>query len=747
MKSTSSPRTQHAVAIRRSILGAVLALCAVAAALVGIAPITTASASGEASNLNAVATDSDGDGDLDRPDQESAVAAAVTAGEPVEDLSKRTESSRTIANPDGTWTDEMFATEARVEDAEGEWHDVSYDLTRNADGSFSPEMSANDVRISGGGTSEAARVTLDDGESMAISWPTTLPAPVVSGGVATYKISASTDFIVSMTGSGVSTKIRLNSEPAADDPVFTLGLRTDDLEVEQLASGGLKMTNDEGQQVGATTQLMAWDAVMDDGNDPQNVVPVTAELDEVSSTGDITKHSLSLEVPDGFLSDPATTYPVTIDPDIGDIHAAADTWTRYGTTTPNGGSYRLQVGRISDSPNNYQTLSYMQWPMTPMLNFPEESKVVIRANMRLFAYFAGSCDPRAMIITPLVAPFNEASTVYTNAPNIRTGAMVGATDTSVVWENYGKNGCPAGDNEGNNDWVDADITKVVSAWADGKYPADGFRMNVSAAGASDLSYERRFCSRNLDASDDVCKYWSMTPRLYVTYETRPYTPSSPRVVNPDATPAAGDEELGCDVSLGNISTPPKVRVDVNDPEQDSVTPTFQWSAGSTVPDTAPTVDGSPVSTGSGLSPATRELPIPAGASGQFSFRVKARDALGSSKYSDVCTFTIDRTRPGNPTMSPMPSLVASGSSHNIVFTPGGDDPSKTKGYALTLNTANPPSAPQFAASGTLPYTHSFLVTGTSGQTKELRLWAFSTAPGTSGGTRSELSDYQTFEIS
>lgn len=47
-------------------------------------------------------SDSDGDGDFDRPDAVSAAVTARLVKKPVEDLSKRTETRRTFANPDGT---------------------------------------------------------------------------------------------------------------------------------------------------------------------------------------------------------------------------------------------------------------------------------------------------------------------------------------------------------------------------------------------------------------------------------------------------------------------------------------------------------------------------------------------------------------------------------------------------------------------------------------------------------------------
>jgi hypothetical protein len=73
-------------------------------------------------------TDSDGDGVLERPDGVSAAITARLSGEPVEDLSKRTETTQTFVNPDGTLTDEQFGTAVRVQDEDGTWEDVDLDL-------------------------------------------------------------------------------------------------------------------------------------------------------------------------------------------------------------------------------------------------------------------------------------------------------------------------------------------------------------------------------------------------------------------------------------------------------------------------------------------------------------------------------------------------------------------------------------------------------------------------------------------
>lgn len=88
-------------------------------------------------------------------------------------------------------------------------------------------------------------------------------------------------------------RLRLNEEPADDDPVFTFGIRADDLNLKE-SGGGLKATDDHGDKVGGTSTLVAWDADLDAAGEPVDVVPLDATLTDVSSKGDITNHELEL---------------------------------------------------------------------------------------------------------------------------------------------------------------------------------------------------------------------------------------------------------------------------------------------------------------------------------------------------------------------------------------------------------------------------------------------------------------------
>lgn len=429
----------------------------------------------------------------------------------VEDLSQRTESLSVYANPDGTFTNRDFGGTIRVKRS-GEWVPVDYTLAKQDDGTFAPKASDLDITIDGGSAQEAARVTRDDGTSLAFTWPSNLPEPTVDGGVATYKISESTELVIAVTGSGVTARIRLNEQPADDDPVFRLGLRADGVNVDETTTGGLVVTDTKGQTVGSTTQLSAWDATTDAAGDPANIVDLSAELDSGNTHEDVTQHTLNLTPPSGFLSDPQTVYPVIIDPDIS-MNKVRDTWVRSGDTANHGSDYKLVVGKINPATtsNPGPTRSYLKFYNGIIENRPDIE--IVSAEMGLWQYYGQSCANRRMYVYPVTKNWNDTIT-WANKPDIVSGH--GATNIET---NRGATGCGDG-------WTKIDLTGMARAWNAGSVDMQGVRLSVHDETQS--SYERRFCSMNTDSSFYSCRLAERRPYLNVTY--RIPVPTDPVVV-------------------------------------------------------------------------------------------------------------------------------------------------------------------------------------------------------------------------
>ncbi|MBC7596028.1 MAG: DNRLRE domain-containing protein [Kineosporiaceae bacterium] len=549
------------------------------------------------SSVVAEPADSDGDGVLDAPNTVAAASDAQSAGEPVEDLSQRTESATVVANPDGTWTSKDFGDPVRIK-RDGEWVDVDYTLEKQSDGSWAPKASPVDVSIDGGSTKEAARVTFDDGESLAVTWPTDLPEPTIDGGVATYKLSDASDLIVAVTGNGVNARIRLNEQPAEDDPVFTLGLRADGVDVTE-SGGGLKIQDESGKTLGGTSTLVAWDARTDDAGSPVEVVPLEASLDEVSQSGDVTKQELELSTPAGFLSDPATQYPVVIDPDISSLTRLRDTWVRMDDTTSRGADYNLFVGKINGASNANAAQSYIQFDNTAIAG-----KDIISAELGLYQYWAYTCSDKRMNAYPIAAAWNTGFT-YPDRPSV-----LAVGDSTYVNANRGTTGCADG-------WTTLNITNMTEAWAGGEYTNNGIRLTADDPNLS--SYERRFCSSNPDTSTSVCNTATRRPNMSVTYNSYPNTASA----------------LSATVDGAQVT----VRANASDPDGGDVRARFVVKNGATT-----IFDGLSEYLASGQQ-AIKELPDLT--NGTYTVQAWANDGSLSSKIaSTVGTFTVASGAPG-----------------------------------------------------------------------------------------------------
>lgn len=472
--------------------------------------------------------DTDDDGVLDAETTSSAVDGAKAEDEPVEDLSQRTETFSTVANPDGTFTATDHASAVRVRRG-SEWVDVDADLVKQSDGSYEPKASSTQVKIGGGGSKEAARVTFGDGKSLALTWPQALPTPKVEGRVATYSLSDATDLLVTVTGAGVAAHLRLNSRPADDDPVFSFGLKTVDLNIDEARGGGLEVTDDADQKVGSTSKLVAWDSRTDEAGDPVGVVPLAADLSDARSGRDGATWTLRLTAPDGYLADPATVYPVIIDPDINAVNLIRDTYTRSGDTAPAGTESKLIVGRLNGSSNTNPARTLIQWENTIIAG-----KTITAASMNFYQYYSGSCSDKVVNIHPLVGEFYESTTVDTNRPAI--DANTG--DSSALEANRGPS-CSTG-----SGFVSASVLKLARSWAkgpnEGGYANWGVQLNVPSASGTDLTFERRFCSEELSSNpSDPCSSADRVPFMKFTYsDPAPVAPAKPAISltsNGDAT--------------------------------------------------------------------------------------------------------------------------------------------------------------------------------------------------------------------
>jgi RHS repeat-associated protein len=489
------------------------------------------------------------------------MVTARASGRRVEDLSQRTESTQVFANPDGTWTAEEATGPVRVQDDAEAWHDIDTTLVER-DGVFAPKYAATDVRLSDGGDKVFAQVT-EDGKDLAWHWPTDLPVPQIEGSTATYVDAVpGGDLVVTATPTGFSHSIVLRERPDSLDAVataaepsssptatttatpstdptsapttdpsptadpsatgsdavqYSMPLSTDGAKLTETPQGGLTVATTSGEMVATAPQPLMWDSTLDAAGDPANVAQVEAT---VTAPGQTTPEGetagstpvVTLTPDQDFLADPDTVYPVTIDPSFT-TNSNGDTWIENADyTTSQSGSDELRAGTFDSGAHIAR--SYLTFNQAAI-----SDKHITKATLWMRNWYSQTCSGANINATRIIDSWSVSALTWANRPNYTT------TDQGVFSTAYGGSTCPANGAH----W---DVTKIVDGWANGTFSNYGLqiRANTETANAAWRRY------RSINYTDPT-----VAPRLVVTYNRAPNTPTQP-TANAVGTYAAHDTD-------------------------------------------------------------------------------------------------------------------------------------------------------------------------------------------------------------
>ncbi len=242
----------------------------------------------------------------------AAVEEAKKQNKPVAVQAAYTETSRTWAYPDGHLATESYAGPAQLRQGDGSWAWIDTSLVEQ-NGVLKPKLAKANVRLSAGGSDPFATMTLGREKTFGLSWPTELPRPQIKGNVATYPGVAgpSGDLVVTALPTGFRHDIVLRERPTG--PVeFRIPVQAKGVTLKKTKSGGLSLAGakDKKEVASAPAPLM-WDAAAEkpsaDRPGRQAKVNTTVEGKDGAT-------ALLLKPDADWLADPATQYPVTIDP-------------------------------------------------------------------------------------------------------------------------------------------------------------------------------------------------------------------------------------------------------------------------------------------------------------------------------------------------------------------------------------------------------------------------------------------------
>ncbi|MFE1322960.1 hypothetical protein ACFW6T_35690, partial [Kitasatospora phosalacinea] len=185
-------------------------------------------------------------------------------GRPVTVDELTTETSLTVANPDGTLTRTDHLQPTRVK-KDGGWAQVDASLARNTDGSWSPKATPSGVRLSGGGSGPLVTFTDAAGRSMSLTLPFALPTPTVTGDEALYpSVLPGVDLKATVNDQGAFREVLIvHDAAAAANPALKplrLATSTHGLTASTDQDGNLTSKDADGTAVFAAPTPVMWDS-------------------------------------------------------------------------------------------------------------------------------------------------------------------------------------------------------------------------------------------------------------------------------------------------------------------------------------------------------------------------------------------------------------------------------------------------------------------------------------------------------
>ncbi|MGA4545936.1 hypothetical protein ACPA54_38725 [Uniformispora flossi] len=191
-----------------------------------------------------------------------ASSEAAKTGKPVEIAAKRTEDTKTFANPDGTYTQDRYLRPVHVR-KNGAYVEADASLVAAKDGTVRPKAARAGFAFSNGGGKLPLATMVRDGREIALTWPGKLPKPTLSGNTATYpEVLPGVDLKVVADVDSFSHVLVVKSAEAARNPKLAkldFGLKAKGLTVKAGPDGALTAVNPAGQTVFSAPPPRMWD--------------------------------------------------------------------------------------------------------------------------------------------------------------------------------------------------------------------------------------------------------------------------------------------------------------------------------------------------------------------------------------------------------------------------------------------------------------------------------------------------------
>ncbi|MFF5444064.1 DNRLRE domain-containing protein [Streptomyces sp. NPDC012888] len=547
-----------------------------------------------------------GPGPAEAADAPSAFLMARLQNRRIEITGERTESTTTYAEPGGTTSVVSYTGPVRVKDQAGRWQTVDTSLV-DAGEVVRPRQAAAGVALSDGGSGEPLVEVERGRHSLGIGWQGTLPEPELKGSTATYRkaVAGGGDLVVTALKEGFSHSVVLHEAPKA--PVeYRIPVEATGLKLTETDNQRMRWEDAKGKAQATAPAPVMWDSSYDRASgDAEHIAPVdvTVEQDK-GGKGQVLVLKPSME----FLTDPALTYPVTIDPTDSLMGPVTDTWIQYDDyLTSQRGSTELKAGTYNGAE---KARSFLQFNVDKY-----KGKQILDTDLRLYSYYSSTCSTAnsGNQVRRITAAWDPSAITWSNQPATTTAGAV----TSTAAKGYNST-CPAGH-------VSWDVDAIVQAWADGQ-PNHGVR--IAAVDEADALTWRRYHSANQTDGSHNAAY---EPSLTVSHNTKP---GAATPVSPLSGASTND-------------TTPTLTAKATDPDGSTVQLSYEiW----TPTGTAALQTGKSAFTASGAN--APWTPATALAPGSYKWRAGVYDGnTWNGTWSAWQNFTVDTAKPANTAVS------------------------------------------------------------------------------------------------
>ncbi|MBU2670462.1 LamG domain-containing protein [Actinoplanes bogorensis] len=622
-----------------STAGRALARVSALILLAGLAPALTAqSAAATPPNVAPAALAACGS---EAPTETAAEALAQRCAEDVEVAGLRTELTRTFVAPTGERRFESAITPQRVRRANGSWDPISTTLVRRTDGSLGAEASTADIAFSAGGSGPLV-TWRSNGSAFTLAWPSALPAPRLDGASATYdEVLPGVALHVTATADGFRHAIEVKTAEAAKNPLLkTIRYQLGGSATRRLGeTGGLEVVDASGQVFASGGGGSMWDSSVPGTAAAANAKSrLSAVAEDLASDATrpgaaavvkpavvgVSGAELTVQADAAMLADPATTYPVFIDPPMNGLR---ERWAwanngNFNTDVEN----RARVGR-----NPYDGTLYRSF-----FNFTISSlhdTTILDAEIKMKLDHSYSCD-------------NSWVWLY------RTGGITVSSGARMAWSTRPLPATTIGTWEGHAN--EAGGCSTIQPDADAVFDNASLRSDLQYAvnpGQHWTNYVAGLCACNDEgdyesSQDRWKKFYTDKTYLVLTYDKAPNAPA------PQAFNATTDCYKACSGTATVRTSTPTLIAKASDPYGGTLKTTFEVRATAADTGTLVATNSAAPYSGSSGSNASWKVTASLADNGTYYWRARSKDENNlTGGWSGWQTLKVDKTPPGTPTIS------------------------------------------------------------------------------------------------